>query len=409
MNSNEKRILIFASTSHFITHFYILIFPVLILPLSRDLGLSLDKVIGLSFLMYLFYGLAAIPWGFASDSTNPRLIMGTGIILSGSGLFLSGLLPNSSALPFTLALTGLGSAAYHPSGLALISKGIKERGKGMGINGIFGNLGMAAAPFTAGILNYLFGWRFTLTLLGTFGILAGIASFLVPFSVPREGDLQTGEGVKDEEVLKLFLILCSVVIFSGLMYRTYTLVFPAWIEMKLSTFFSFLSVKMSEGGGSGLLAKTDTLIASLITGTAYIIGMFGQFTGGRIADRWELRTAYLFFYTLALPFLLLAVISTGWLVLVFAAVFIFFAMGMQPIENSIYAMLTPSRWRSVGYGIKFTLTFGIGSLSVFIVKKTEPIWGLNGIILLASGYLMITIIMAMVLKFTNRREQIRHS
>ncbi|MCK5674706.1 MAG: MFS transporter, partial [Spirochaetales bacterium] len=229
MNINERRILVFASVNHFFTHFYILIFPVLVLPLSRDLGLTLNEVLGLSFLMYLLYGLAAIPWGFISDKTSPGKVMGTGIVIAGTGLILSGLVQNSYMLSWTLAVTGLGCGAFHPSGLALISKGIKSRGRGMGINGIFGNLGMAAAPFTAGIMNYFLGWRQTVIFLGIAGIIAGLLSLFVKFSVPIDEDLQKGGKLKEDSMLKLFLVLCVVVIFSGLMYRTYTLVFPAWI------------------------------------------------------------------------------------------------------------------------------------------------------------------------------------
>ena len=409
MNNNEGRIIVFASASHFFTHFYILIFPVLLLPLSRDLGLSLDKVLGLSFLMYLLYGLAAIPWGFISDSTSPRIVMGMGTVIAGTGLILSGLIRNPNMLTWTLSVTGLGCAAYHPSGLALVSKGIKSRGKGMGINGIFGNMGMAAAPFTAGAMNYFLGWRQTLFFLGIAGIAAGLLSLIYKFSVPRDSDLQKGENLKEDSVLKLFLILCVVVIFSGLMYRTYTLVFPAWIETKLSNLFTDINRLLIGNGSKTLLPESDTLIASIITGLAYVIGMFGQFAGGKIADKWELRSAYLFFWLMALPFLLLARFSSGLWILPFAGLFIFFAMGMQPIENSIYAILTPARWRSVGYGIKFTLTFGIGSLSVFIVKQTEPSIGLDGIILLAAGYLLITAAAALVLRLVHKDQQIKHS
>ncbi|MCD6396115.1 MAG: MFS transporter [Spirochaetaceae bacterium] len=386
-----------------------LIFPVLVLPLSRSLGLSLDKVLGLSFLMYLLYGLAAIPWGFISDKTSPRIVMGTGIVIAGTGLIFSGLVRNSYMLSWTLAVTGLGCAAYHPSGLALVSKGIKSRGRGLGINGIFGNLGMAAAPFTAGVMNYFLGWRQTLIFLGIAGIFAGLLSLFVKFSVPRDGDLQKGEKLKEDSMLKLFLVLCVVVLFSGLMYRTYTLVFPAWIETKLGSLFTFIE-KLIDGNNSiALLPQTDTLIASIITGSAYVIGMFGQFTGGKIADKWELRSAYLFFWLMALPFLLLARFSTGLWVLPFAGLFIFFAMGMQPIENSIYAILTPARWRSVGYGIKFTLTLGIGSLSVYIVKQVEPTIGLDGIIILTAVYLLITTAAAFILRLIHKDQQIKHS
>jgi len=409
LDLNEKRILAFTSMSHFFTHFYMLIFPVLVLPLSRDLGLSLDKVLGMSFLMYLLYGLAAIPWGFISDSLSPRIVMGGGTIIAGAGLFFSGLIQNSSFLMWTLAITGLGCAAFHPSGLALVSKGIKSRGKGLGISGIFGNLGMAAAPFTAGVMNYYLGWRQTLLILGLTGILAGLSSFIFKFSVPRDGDLQKGENIKGINVLKLFIVLCTVVLLSGLMYRTYTLVFPAWIEIKLGSLFSSIDKILIRNGSNSLVPESDTLIASIITGFVYIIGMFGQLIGGKIADKWELRTAFLFFWLMAIPFLLLALFSNGLWILPFTGLFIFFAMGMQPIENSIYAILTPPRWRSVGYGIKFTLTFGIGSLSVFIVKLAEPFIGLDGVMLLAFGYLILTALTALVLRFINKDQKIKHS
>jgi MFS transporter, FSR family, fosmidomycin resistance protein len=408
MNKNEIRILSLASASHFLTHFYMLIFPILVFPLSRDLNMSLDIVLGLSFLMYLLYGLAAIPWGFISDKTSPRLVMGTGTIIAGTGLIFSGLVQNTNMLTWTFALTGLGCAAYHPSGLALISKGIKSRGKGMGINGIFGNLGMAAAPFTAGFMNYYLGWRQTLVFLGIAGIIAGFLSFIIIFSVPRDLDRQSGVSIKKESVLKLFIILCVVVLFSGLLSRTYTLVFPAWIETKLGNLFVNIDKLLIESGSKTLLPESNTLIASIITGFAYLIGMSGQLVGGKIADKWELRSAYLFYWLMALPFLLLARFSTGLWVLPFTGLFIFFAMGMQPIENSIYAILTPPRWRSVGYGIKFTLTFGIGSLSVFVVKQTEPIIGLNGVILLAAGYLIFTIFTSLVLRVVHRDQPIKH-
>jgi len=193
------------------------------------------------------------------------------------------------------------------------------------------------------------------------------------------------------------------------MYRTYTLVFPAWIEIKMSDLFNRITFYMENRDSKSLLSETDTLLAAIITGFAYVIGMFGQFAGGRIADKWELRSAYLFFWLMAMPFLLLARFSFGLWVLPFTGFFIFFAIGMQPIENSIYAILTPARWRSVGYGIKFTLTFGIGSLSVFIVKQLEPSLGFDGIMLLVAGYLLLATLATLALRLVDRDQQMKHT
>jgi hypothetical protein len=62
-----------------------------------------------------------------------------------------------------------------------------------------------------------------------------------------------------------------------------------------------------------------------------------------------------------------------------AALFAFFALGMQPIENSLFAQLTPDRWRSTAYGLKFTLTFGIGASAVAVVERVAPTHGFIGV------------------------------
>jgi hypothetical protein len=62
-----------------------------------------------------------------------------------------------------------------------------------------------------------------------------------------------------------------------------------------------------------------------------------------------------------------------------AAWFAFFSLGMQPIENSLCAQLTPERWRSTAYGLKFTLTFGIGASAVAMVEWVAPSRGFVGV------------------------------
>ena len=51
MNSQERKILFFSSSIHFLTHFYVLVFPALVMPMSRDLGLPLATVLNISFWM----------------------------------------------------------------------------------------------------------------------------------------------------------------------------------------------------------------------------------------------------------------------------------------------------------------------------------------------------------------------
>jgi len=404
MDSNEKRILIFTSAAHYLTHFFVLAFPALVMPISRDLSLEPAAVLTIGFPMYLCYGVLAIPWGYLSDRGNPRWMMGAGLIIAGLGFVAAGFAESADRLTLCLAVIGVGCSAYHPTGLALLSKGIRVRGRAMGINGLWGNFGIASAPLVAGTLTYLVGWQSTLLTFGLLGILLGVVCFIVPFSIGRD-DLQRGSSVAGRQAVKLFLILCGAMVFSGLMYRGYTVILPTFFESKLSGFGELVSSVLDRASAA---PELYTLLATLITCGVYLVGMVGQLMGGRAADRFDLRWAYLVFFACALPFLVSLRFVEGLLLIPLAGGFVLFSLGMQPIENSLVAMLTPPQWRSVSYGVKFTLVFGAGSLAVYCVSFTSGSYGLDAVISLLCFFLVMVITMIAVLLVASRGTRVRH-
>ena len=139
-----------------------------------------------------------------------------------------------------------------------------------------------------------------------------------------------------------------------------------------------------------------------------LVGMAGQLLGGRVADRFELRWAYLVFFASALPFLMLMSIVEGLPLVLMAGGFVLFSLGMQPIENSLVAVLSPPQWRSVSYGIKFTLVFGAGSLAVYLVGFVDGRFGLDAVIFLLLALLAGVITMISVLLIASRKVALRH-
>ncbi len=401
MDANQKRILVFTSAAHFLTHFFVLVFPALVMPISRDLSLEPAQVIPLSFPMYLCYGILAIPWGYLSDRFGARWMMGAGMLIAGAGFTAAGLSGSAEQLTVALGAIGVGCSAYHPSGLALLSKGMRDRGRALGINGLWGNGGIAAAPLAAGTLTYALGWKSALLAFGLAGIALGLLSFAIPFAVGAK-DLQKGTVVGRRQAVRYFLILCAAMVFSGLMYRGYTIILPTFFEAKLSDFSLLAS------DAARLSSDTDTFAAAVITCGVYLVGMAGQLLGGRVADRFELRRAYLTFFASALPFLLLMSVVEGPLLVLTAGGFVLFSLGMQPIENSLVAVLSPPQWRSVVYGIKFTLVFGAGSLAVHLVGFVDARFGLDAVIFLLLAFLAGVLTMIGVLLIASRGVELRH-
>lgn len=405
--SNERKILIFTCVAHFFTHFYEMIFPALAIPLMLSLQIDLAEVLKLSFLMYLLYGLTALPWGMVADRFNNRSAL---IIFFGGtslGAVLTALSDTPLSLMLSLAVIGFFASIYHPAGMGLISLGIRNRGMALGINGVAGSVGLISAPFAAGLLNWLVGWEVTYLIIGGLGIIWGIALLIVhiderPVHTDPVGDPLAPKRANNH--MQYFLVLCVAMTIAGLVYRGNSVILPAYIELKASFLWDLLR-KFDLPNLTG----AKTVAATLLTSVIYLIGIIGQIFGGKVADRYDLRWMYLAFHACSLPFIILMALIDQELLVVSAGLYILFSLGMQPIENSLVAKYTPSRWRSTGYGIKFILTFGIGAFAVYLVGWIKEIWDLATVYLVGSGLVVLLLCTIALLIWVSRGTTCRNS
>jgi hypothetical protein len=95
--------------------------------------------------------------------------------------------------------------------------------------------------------------------------------------------------------------------------------------------------------------------------------------------------------------------------LVAASGFVFFSVGMQPIENSLVARFTPDRWRSTGYGLKFSVVFGLGALSVKGVEWLMVNYSLASVFLAISAVVGLLCCVAAYLAWRTRGAPILNS
>lgn len=396
-NAAERKILLITCPCHFLTHFFILVFPAITMPMVATFGVPLEEVLKVSFVMYLLYGLGALPAGLLVDHWQAKGMLVIGVLLMGAGLFLAGAFPHRGAMAALLGIAGVGASIYHPAGLALISRTVQRRGHAMGVNGVFGNLGIAAAPLLTGVLTWLFSWQQTLLILGAVGIATGLLLALVPVdeSITRTPKpMATGKS----DPLRYFLILCVCLVLAGFSYRGNMLLLPAYLELK-TTFFRDFIQSFSFIRTSG----TATLAATVLTSLVLLTGMFGQIMGGKLADRMDLRHAYLLVHGASLPFLFLMALVTNYWLAMCAACYIFFSLGMQPVENSLIAALTPRRWRSTSYAVKFILNFGVGSTAVYLIGPIKNAFSLATVYVFLSGTTLLLVSGIVVLLIASRR------
>jgi FSR family fosmidomycin resistance protein-like MFS transporter len=367
-NAVERRILVVSWLGHFLAHFYMIMQAVLVLKIApefaRDFGYSTGSTYDLTILSFALFGVGSFPAGLVTDRWRARWMLMICMIGCGACSALAGLAGGPIGLCLALSALGLFASIYHPAGLTLISRHVRARGWALGINGVAGNLGVAMAPFAAAVVADLWGWRTAFVALGLPGVVIGLGClWLGALRIAEPAAPRTSPPAEPGANYRLyFLIVCVGLIFGGLGYRTAMTGAPALFVEKVELLRHPVERLMH---GLGLTDWQGRLApGSIMLSLAVVIGCVGQLLGGYLADRHDLRLMYLLFYALAVPVAFLcAAIGEWWLFLAFI-VLVFFTMGMQSIENSLISRITPDRWRSTGFGLKFVLTFGAGALGV---------------------------------------------
>ena len=396
-SEDEHNILLITCPGHFFTHFFTLTFPAITIPLTTAFGMPLEDVVKLSFWMYLLYGVLAIPVGLAADRWRAKPMMAAGIALMGAGLVVAGAIPSPGVMTVALAAVGVGASVYHPAGIALISHTVRLRGLALGVNGVFGSLGIALAPLITGLLTWAFGWQAALVALGCVGLAtAGIVHRVrvneaIRPHTPRESS--DGRGL-----VPLFILLCVALVLGGIAYRGNMILLPAYLELK-TTFLAGLIDRLPIAAGRG----TTTLAASILASLVFFAGLAGQIAGGRLADRMELRRAYLLFHGLSVPFIFAMAFTSEMALVLSAVLYGFFSFGMQPVENSLIAGITSARWRSTSFAVKFLLNFGIGSTVVHIIAPIKTRYSVEMVYAFLGGVVFLLAVSAAVMILASRR------
>ena len=165
--------LLFSSIGHALMHMFAAFYFVIILTIEKEWSISYDQLIRLWSLGALLIGLGAIPFGWLSDRWSRSGTMTIMFIGMGLASILCGLSTSISFLFLSLSLLGLFCSIYHPVGIPWVIHSANKQGRALGINGIFGGVGIGSGAFVAGTLTELLNWQLAFILPGFISIIIG--------------------------------------------------------------------------------------------------------------------------------------------------------------------------------------------------------------------------------------------
>ena len=391
--TSAARQIAFINAAHAMCHYCLLILPTAVLAMAYPggvFGAEYGSILALATGMFVLYGALSLPQGWIAARIGRKPLMTVYFLGTGLSLVACGFATVPWMLGATLAMTGSFAAIYHPVGTAMLVEAAGDRpGRSIGVNGVFGNFGVALAPVVTAFLVGRFGWHSAFILPGLVCIALGIAWMRVPahdYSVARGA--RPFPEIPAPIVRRAVVILLLIAVVSGLVFNAFTLLIPKLLQERLAS-------------DEGLLPMIG-LAAFLVT----LCGALTQFTVGRLIDRTTLRRVFLPMALVLVPSLAALSVVQGWAVLPAAALVAAVIFGQVTVNETMTARYISPPLRARMYSVRFFVGFlGAAAAAPLVGVLHQRTGNLSAVMLVLAAVAVITV--GCALFFPNRPEELQ--
>jgi MFS family permease len=393
MHTTERRQIVFINLAHCLTHYSLLILPTAVLVMARPdgtFGAHYGPILALATGMFVLYGVGSLPQGWLAARVGRKAMMAVFFVGTGLSLVVAGLVSTPLGLALALAAAGMFAAIYHPIGTAmLVDIAGAKPGRAIGINGVFGNLGVALAPVISAFLAQQSGWRSAFMAPGLVCVVAGLAWLREPpFDHHAQATPRSFPEIPPALVRRAVIVLLLIAVVSGLVFNSFTLLLPKLMQERLAS-------------SPQLLPIVGTL-AFLVT----LCGAVTQFTVGHLLDRTTLKRVFLPLALVLAPALGLLGAAHGWPVLILAAMVAAVIFGQVTVNETMTARYISPALRTRMYSIRFFVGFLGGAAAAPLVGLVHERTGsLAAVIIVLAAFALITL--GCALFFPDRREELQ--
>jgi MFS family permease len=355
---------IYINISHFLDHFIMLIFAKAAYDAGRHFGFTYDEIIVYGAIGFVLFGGMAPVAAQLADRFSRSLLMVIFHFGIGIGAIMAGLSQSIYHLAAAIGVIGIFAAIYHPVGIPMLVKSNKFIGYRLGVNGVFGNMGVAAAPLITGLLLTVGDWRLCFVLPGVFCLFYGMA-FARALKPDQEGPAKARASAADSFAPNWKRALAAMALSTasgGFIFGAMTFVVPRYFEISMTNI------------------STSVAITGLLASLVYAVASFSQIAIGWLIDRYSPKNILFIMAVGQVLFIYLAAQFNDLALFVAMLLAMSFVFGQIPITDAILSRYVPDAWRGRVFSVKFLLNLTIGA-------SVLPACGL----ILQAGFSMTTL------------------
>lgn len=296
-------------------------------------------------------------FGVISDRWGAQWFIPVGLAWTGIMISFLGFIPAYPLLLMLVFSSGLGSGAFHPSGLkAMADAAASKRGLANAIFMLGGNLGFALGPVVGSLLFLNLGLESSLVLV--------LPALVLGFTLWQ---FRRFYSLRPAPTFRPLSPESSAGVVGGLVVVCVIVVVRSWVHMGITTFFPLFI----QSQGFGLAFASKLLFVFLVSGA--IGGLVGGYLSDVLGRKKVILTCLISFTPLMLLFLKAPVGGAGALFLVLAGVAIFAPFSVM---LTLAQELIPRR-TGLASGLVLGLGFGVGGIGVSISGIISDLYGVG--------------------------------
>ncbi|MFJ7567524.1 MFS transporter [Herminiimonas sp. NPDC097707] len=378
--NNPRTVIAYINIAHFIDHYAMLVFAAAVIVMAPVFDMRYADLLPYATPGFIAFGAGSLLTGWLGDRWSRRHMMVIFFIGIGLAMMSVGLTQTPQQLSIALLAVGLFAAIYHPVGTAMLVSHADKLGREVGINGVWGNFGVASSAFVTGVVCEYIGWRWAFALPGLAAIAIGVffaGKVKHEARGSRKASSHASARVSKEAMWRVIAALVITIIASSTTFNAITVALPKLFSERLSD-----------------LTSNTALLGVIVAGT-YMFGAFAQYTIGHLLDKHSLKTVFLPLALLLAPLLFFGAALSGIPLILVCIGIIIGTFGQVTVNDAMIGKYTSDEWRARAYSLRYFLGFTAAGASVGLVASLHEHGGFT-LMLQALGALCVLVILGAI-------------